>query len=407
MISSSTVSNAHGRAKPQRPTVSILASDLSQQGAGRWGGADRPFLLAKALQRAGYGVEVVGFTTDHDVLSLSNGEVPIQAIPIASPQWGRQDIGRLFAHLRGDIIYAHKPKPSSFGLALLHRLRHRRPLILDIDDWELSWHGGDDWHYRPSLRQLARDVLKPTGGLRNPDHPLYLKWLERAVPYADRITIHNAFLQKRFGGIYVPNGKDTDWFDPARYDPEASRQEYGLSDYRVIMFPGAPRPYKGVEDLLQALDLIDEADLKLVIVGGSPYDDYDRHLLEHWPQRIIHLGQQPYGEMPKVVAAAHIVAVPQRDVPAAQAQFPLKLTDGMAMAKPILATRVGDIPDILGDTGYLAQPDSPQDLATQLRAMFADWANTEALGRRARERCCQHYSMAAMATQLDQAFAGL
>lgn len=391
----------HRGARPQRPTVSILASDLSQRGAGRWGDAVRPFLLAKALQRVGYGVEVVGFTTDNKILSLGS-EVTIRTVPLDSSQWGRKDIGRLFAHLRGDIIYAYKPKPSSFGLALLHRLRYRRPLILDIDDWELSWHGGDDWRYRPSLRDLARDVLKPTGGLRNPEHPLYLKWLERAVPYADRVTIHNAFLQKRFGGIYVPNGKDTHWFDPTRYDPEASRQEYGLSGYRVIMFPGAPRPYKGVEDLLQALDVLDEPDLKLVIVGGSPYDDYDRHLLDHWPQRIIHLGQQPYGDMPKVVAAAHIVAVPQRDVPAAQAQFPLKLTDGMAMAKPILATRVGDIPQILGDTGYLAEPDSPQDLAAQLRAMFADWPATEALGPRARARCCQHYSLAAMATQLDQ-----
>ena len=37
----------------------------------------------------------------------------------------------------------------------------------------------------------------------------------------------------------------------------------------------------------------------------------------------------------------------------ARAQFPLKLTDGMAMAKPVLSTRVGDILEILSDTGYI------------------------------------------------------
>ncbi|MGA0200142.1 MAG: glycosyltransferase family 1 protein, partial [Prochlorotrichaceae cyanobacterium] len=39
--------------------VSILVSDLSEKGAGRWGGAVRPFLLAQALQRLGVAVEIL------------------------------------------------------------------------------------------------------------------------------------------------------------------------------------------------------------------------------------------------------------------------------------------------------------------------------------------------------------
>jgi glycosyltransferase involved in cell wall biosynthesis len=400
-IAESALANAGA---PQ--TVSILASDLSQQGAGRWGGAVRPFLLAQALQQAGYGVEIVGFTHDRHILSVKT-DVPIRAIPLESAHWGMREIGTLWRHLQGDIIYAYKLKPSSFGLALLHRLRHRRPLLLDIDDWELSWHGGDGWRYRPSLPQLGRDLIKPDGALRQLDQPFYLQQIERLVPYANGVTTHNQFLQQRFGGTYVPNGKDVDWFDPSRYRADDSRRRYGLSDYRVVMFPGAPRPYKGVEDLLTALEQLNQPDLRLVIVGGSPYDDYDQHLVARWGKWIIHLPRVPAEQMPEVIAAAHVVAVPQRNVPAAQAQFPLKLTDGMAMAKPILATRVGDIPHILGSTGYLAEPDSPQDLATQLTAIFADWPQAQALGQQARERCCQHYSMAAMATQLRQVLAGL
>lgn len=144
-----------------------------------------------------------------------------------------------------------------------------------------------------------------------------------------------------------------------------------------------------------------------MIVGGSPYDDYDRTLVKRWPDRIVHLGQQPYCEMPRVLAAAHVVVVPQRADAAAQAQFPLKLTDGMAMAKPILATRVGPLPAILQGTGYLADPDSPADLAAQLQAIFANWPAAQIRGRQARQRCCEHYSLDAMATQLDQAMAAL
>ncbi|MBW4463002.1 MAG: glycosyltransferase [Nodosilinea sp. WJT8-NPBG4] len=390
-----------------RPKISILVSDLSSRGAGRWGSAVRPFLLGQALQGMGYSAEIVGFSTEGDRQTpppeRSATAIPLHTIAISSPYPGPKAVGELFRHLSGDIIYAYKLKPSSFGLALAHRLRHRRPVILDIDDWELSWHGGDSYRYRPAAQQLARDVLKSNGALRNPDHPLYLQWLERWVAQANLVTTHNGFLQRRFGGTIIPNGKDTELFDPDRHSPAASRAAYDLANYRVLMFPGAPRPYKGVEDLLTAMDLLNEPDLKLVIVGGSPYDDYDRTLRDRWPQHIIHLGKQPYEEMPKVIAAAHVIVVPQRQTPAAQAQFPLKLTDGMAMAKPILATRVGDIPEILGGCGYIADADAPAQLAAQITAIFANYDHALELGRRARDRCLTHYSMAAMGTALHQA----
>ncbi|MGB3201835.1 MAG: glycosyltransferase family 4 protein [Nodosilinea sp.] len=408
----------------ERPKVSILVSDLSRQGAGRWGGGVRPFLLARALQRAGYAVEMVGFSAVGEAgdkprfesgsapaasWARSTTDIPIHTIPLTTPAPGLRAVDKLFRHLSGDIVYAYKLKPRSFGLALLHRqiARPRRPLLLDIDDWELSWHGGDNYRYRPKPRQLARELLKPEGALRHPDHPLYLRWLERLVTQADLITTHNDFLQQRFGGVKIPNGKDTELFNPDRYNAEASRAAYGLSGYRVLMFPGAPRPYKGVEDLLTAMDRLNQPDLKLVIVGGSPYDDYDRTLRDRWPQHIIYLDKQPYGAMPRVIAAAHVVVVPQRQTPAAQAQFPLKLTDGMAMAKPILATRVGDIPEILGHTGYLAEPDSPEDLAANLQAIFADLPQAQSRGIRARERCCDRYSITAMAAQFDTLLAHL
>jgi glycosyltransferase involved in cell wall biosynthesis len=45
---------------------------------------------------------------------------------------------------------------------------------------------------------------------------------------------------------------------------------------------------------------------------------------------------------------AHVVVVPQRDGPVSRAQFPMKLADAMALAKPILCTAVGDVPEVVG-----------------------------------------------------------
>ena len=140
----------------------------------------------------------------------------------------------------------------------------------------------------------------------------------------------------------------------------------------------------------------------MVIVGGSPYDDYDTTLAERWGRWLIQLPKCPYPQMPELVAMAHVVAVPQRNHPAAQAQFPLKLTDGMAMAKPILATTVGDIPHIVGETGYLVEPDSPAQLAEAIERIFSHPQEARLKGQQARARCIEQYSLEAMAPRLEQ-----
>jgi len=381
--------------------ISIIASDLSKSGAGRWKGAVRPFLLAQAFQLLGHQVEILGFADNGDGLPAEDN-LPIKVFKKATYPKFIGAANQLLSQIEGDILLAYKLKPSSFGPALWYKLRKKCPVILDIDDWELSWHGGDEWEYPGSPWQMVKDILKPEGSMRNPDYPMYLQWIEKLTPRADAITLHTQFMQSRFGGHYVPNGKDMTLFDPSKYDAQQSRDRYNLSNYKVLMFPGAPRPYKGVEDVLQALDQLQQDDMRLVIVGGSPYDRYDDYLMEHLGKWIIKLPKYPYEQMPDVVAAAHVLMVPQRDTPAAKAQFPLKITDGMAMAKPVLASKVGDIPDILGDTGYLVAPESPEQIAAQLSVIFQDFAAAKQKGQRARARCLEHYSIESMATCLQK-----
>ena len=111
--------------------------------------------------------------------------------------------------------------------------------------------------------------------------------------------------------------------------------------------------------------------------------------------------------MPFVVAAAHLVVVPQRDTPAALAQFPLKLTDAMSMAKPVLATNVGDIPEILGDTGYLVAPSSPEQIAEKIQIIFENLEEANQKALLARKRCIDFYSIDAMTSILSDAIAQL
>lgn len=381
--------------------VSVVISDLSG------GGSVRAFLLGQVLRQLNYEVECVGFIFGKEIYADPPSGVKIVAVEGKKYPAFFDSAKKLLSKIDGDIIYAVKPKPTSLGVSLIKRLFTDRPLILDMDDWELSWYGGDDWQYRPKIKQLYRDIFTKDGTLRYPDSPLYIKWMEKLVDRADALTIDTQFLKQRFGGVYLPNGKDTALFDPQLYNPEKSREKYGLSQYRVLMFPGAPRPHKGVEDVLIALDRLNESDLKLVIVGGSPYDDYDDKLIQKWGRWIIKLPRCSVETMPEVVSAAHVVVVPQRDSLAARAQFPLKLTDGMAMAKPVLTTKVGDIPEIMAGTGYIVEPNSPEQIGAKIQEIFQNFEVANELGRQARERCVADYSVNTMSVILQNLIANL
>lgn len=374
--------------------VSVIAPDVSG------GGMTRVYLVSQILQKLGFSVEVVGCQFGDAVYPPPPDTLPVSAVPGRRLPGFMATTAQLLNKIQGDIIYAIKPRPTSLGIALLKKFYTRRPVLLDIDDWELSWFGGDRYAYRPTAKQLARDILKSDGALRDLEHPFYISRSESWVRQADVVTVNNRFLQEKFGGHYLPNSKDTDIFDPARFDPETSRRTYGLSDYRVLMFPGTARPHKGLEDVLMALDRLNQPDLRLVMVGGRKPDGYEDELMARWPQWLIKLPRFPLEQMAEVVAAAHVVVVPQRDTPTAKAQFPIKLTDGMAMAKPILSTTVGDIPKILDDTGYLVAPHAPDELAKMLRTILDDPLQAANRGRLARERCIKHYSVSAMADTL-------
>ncbi len=210
--------------------VSVLAPDLSG------GGGTRVYLIAKVLQKLGYDVTVYGFLFGDEIYPQPPEYLPVSYLEGCDfPQMISSGLNLLKA-IDGDILYAIKPRPTSFGMGVIKTLINKKPLLLDIDDWEMSWFGGDDWQYKPSLKQLARDLLKSDGSLRNPQYPLYLQWSEKLISQANAITVNNKFLEYRYGGTYLPNAKDTELFNPDKFNADECRAKYGLSDYKVLMF---------------------------------------------------------------------------------------------------------------------------------------------------------------------------
>jgi len=292
------------------------------------------------------------------------------------------DLAALARLADGDVLYASKPRPTSFGIGLLARRQRPRPLLLDIDDWELGF-----FYRSGAWGRLGRalNVGNPNG--------LPWTWLcERAVKRADAVTVASRFLESRFGGILIPHVRDTDGWDPARYDRAEARARLGVGPRPVVMFLGTPRGYKGVDDLVAAVERLG-GDTLLVLVGA----DLESVSARRWAAmpHVKVMGEIPFDDVPRYLIAADVVAVPQRATSDTVGQVPAKIFDAMALGRPIVATSVSMIPEILEGAGAVVPAGNFAALAEAIGRLLKDRGEAETLGRRARERCVARYSFAA------------
>ena len=116
----------------------------------------------------------------------------------------------------------------------------------------------------------------------------------------------------------------------------------------------------------------------------------------------IHLGPKPHNDMPKYLAVADLVCLPQLDTPYARAQIPAKVFEAMAMEKAIIATSVSDLPEILSGCGLIVPPGDVDSLSKAIERLAMDVEFRETLGKAARARCIKHYSWDAMENSLNE-----
>jgi len=353
--------------------ISILASDLSDNATGR---AD---LLARLLSSR-YEVDVVGPQFGEGLWAPSrDGPVAYRSVRAGRDPGFARHVPGLLALVDGEILVASKPRPTSFGLGLLARARRRRPLVLDIDDWEVGF------FYRSGAWGRVGRALN----LANPNG-LSWTWLaEKLICRADAITVASRFLERRFGGTLLPHVRDTEVWDPARYDRADARARQGVGTSKVVMFLGTPRGHKGVDDLIDAVGLLGPG-VVLALVGVDPA----RSGAPRWSglPHVRVTGEIPFDDVPRYLVAADVVAVPQRETMDTVGQVPAKLFDAMALARPIVSTSVSMIPEILDGCGLVVEPGDVPALAGAIKWLLDNAEEAAALGQRARDRCEARYS---------------
>jgi glycosyltransferase involved in cell wall biosynthesis len=159
------------------------------------------------------------------------------------------------------------------------------------------------------------------------------------------------------------------------------------SDDRVILFFGAIRPYKGLDTLLEAFASIVRSEPKAcLLIVGKLWESWDRYqaIVDRYglsARVTTRLEYVPTSEVNTYFAAADVVALPYRRF-AAQSGVALA---AIGCHKPIVATTVGGLEELLAHPRCRVEPDDPRQLAEKLVDLLADQTTLDELQRHSRE----------------------
>jgi glycosyltransferase involved in cell wall biosynthesis len=200
--------------------------------------------------------------------------------------------------------------------------------------------------------------------------------------------------------------------DPVRYAPDPNQPRRG------VLFVGRQTPHKGIDRLLQALP----AGAPLRVVGSTGHDP---QLPEREYPQLLHrlaadqdvqfVGTAADADLPGLFRSASVLAVPSvertcygRSVRVSEL-LGLVALEAMACGTPVVASRVGGLPEVVEDgvTGFLVPPGDVTALRERLDQLLRDPALAQRLGANARERVLDRFTWTKVADRCLAAYEAL
>jgi glycosyltransferase involved in cell wall biosynthesis len=371
--------------KDQNPTVAYLRATPSA-GTQPGGATSHINGVVKALISLGAQIH---FISNDEIAGLDKEKILFDKIlpdPNIMPR-AAFDIynGAAFSSAAADIIAASPPsfiyqRYSRFSWAGVEASLHARvPLFLEYNGSEV-WIG-KHWDKTEKLDLLERCERL---NLEAASRIFVISEVERnnllSVGLADEKIVVN------------PNGVDADEFHPG-IGGDKIRAELGLpKDRRLVGFVGTFGPWHGVLALAEAIALTAKnAGLHFLLIGdGSLRSEVKAKLGASGDlERMTFAGVVSHERIPAFLDACDILVSPH--VPLADGReffgSPTKLFEYMAAGKGIVASRLGQIGDVLSDneTALLVEPGNPKELSDAMLKLADDAVLLSRLGAAARE----------------------
>jgi glycosyltransferase involved in cell wall biosynthesis len=275
------------------------------------------------------------------------------------------------------------------NLLMVYRLRKQlqtlRPELVHVTYWHPWATPGLGLFTRFPFVATVHDVIRHAGerGLLAIPSTVY-RWQWR---WADQVIVHAAAANEQLLNEYGRTTENTQVIPIGSYEfYRVIGKEDLIEEPNTVLFFGRIWGYKGLQTLIEAEPFISQAvpDVRIIIAGqGEPIEKYKRMMVN--PHHFeLHNYRIPDAEVASFFQRASIVALPYTEA-SQSGVVPI----AYAFAKPVVATWVGGLPDVVidGQTGLLAEPGDAQSLAEAIIKLLRDTNLRRQMGQRA-----QHFA---------------
>ena len=351
-------------------------------GSADWGGGERYLeLLARHLHRDAFALEVITPTPGALCGRLAALGVPTHVVnlqALVSPR-ATARLASALRRLAPDLVQSHGAR-ANFYTRLAARLAGIGAVVSTVHTALAD--------YPVSALRLA----------------VYRAMDRFTLPLTSRVLCVAGALSADYGGraVVVRNGIDLDDFDPATAGPAATalRRTLAPNGRPLVGFVGRLTPQK---DPLAFVGLIARlrrarGDVHGVIVGDGP--------LRAEVERALNTrGLGPSCRMlgARDDVAALLAALDVFVLPSRSEGLPFALLEAMAMERPVVATAVNGVPEIVEDgvTGLLVERDDGEGLARAVLGTLSDAERARAMGRAGRRRVQACFSASRMVAETE------
>ncbi len=190
----------------------------------------------------------------------------------------------------------------------------------------------------------------------------------------------------------IPNGIDTMRFDPTRYQ-EITRSKLGINhEGFLIACVGNFRPEKDHRNLIEAVAKISNkiSGVKILLVGQDPMREEIERLVSEKQLEDFFCFTGPRQDIPELLMVCDAFVLPSRNE-----GMPRALMEAMLMGLPVITTDAGGTPEVIENniSGLMVPKQNPDALAEGLLKIVCDSSLRMHLGRAARKRILEHFSL--------------
>jgi glycosyltransferase involved in cell wall biosynthesis len=345
------------------------------------GGAENHLLaLLTHADRRAFELETAVLSGDGELVPVfRQAGIPVHLLRSRS-RFDPLALGRLVRLLRDghfDILHSHLFRADIYAGLAVARLGERRPLLVS------TRHNDDRFFLNPFVGLVHYGVSSRQDLIIAISDHIARFTVSRGVRHPERV-------RRVYHGLEPPVTKALE------REGQHIRQELGIGpDEFLVGNVGRLALQKGQRHLIAAMPLLLERvpRARAIIAGGGDLEEYLRDLASEMgvAERVHVLG--PRKDVPALMHAIDVFVMPS-----IWEGFGLVLLEAMAAGRPIVASRVATIPEVVadGETGLLVPAGDPLALATALAELAEQPAMATRMGEAGRERLRRQFSVEKM-----------